>query len=89
MRDGELFFDITSITSEVKNIGGLHVHLANLFNGNMPLEESANHLINENWREYFQIMRPAIAQISDAVSVDRFKKIFNFIPARYFIDDLP
>ncbi|XP_065358846.1 protein takeout [Calliphora vicina] len=83
------FFDITGIKSSIKNIDRFHINFSNLFNGNVELEQSANAVFNQNWHELFEIMRPVIEETLDAIALDRYKKIFGYVPASYFFADLP
>ncbi|KAM7361046.1 protein takeout-like isoform 2-T2 [Cochliomyia hominivorax] len=83
------FFDVQSIQTAIKNVGNFQVHFDNLFNGNAELENSAYELFNENWRDIFEIMSPVLQQTLDALAIERFKKIFGYVPADYFLTDLP
>ncbi|XP_053953090.1 protein takeout-like [Anastrepha ludens] len=87
--DGEYFFDITSATARIDKVGNFKIHFSNLFGGNKELEESAHDLFNNNWREIFEIMRPAFGQTINTIVLDRYKKILKYVPASYFLDDLP
>lgn len=83
------FFDVTSIQSNINNIANFHIQFDNLFGGNKELEDSANAVFNENWRDLFDIMRPVLEEMLNAFTVERFKKIFAFVPADFFFTDLP
>uniref|UniRef100_A0A034WL18 Protein takeout n=1 Tax=Bactrocera dorsalis TaxID=27457 RepID=A0A034WL18_BACDO len=87
--DGQYFFDLTSASSRIDKLGNFKIHFTNLFHGNKDLEESAHDLFNNNWREIFEIMRPAFAQTINTIILNRYKKILSFVPANYFLDDLP
>ncbi|XP_023307738.2 protein takeout-like [Lucilia cuprina] len=86
--NGQKFFDVTGIQTSIKNIDNFHINFTNLFDGNKELEDSANDVFNQNWRELFEIMRPALEETLDAIALDRYKKIFSYIPAKYFIADI-
>ncbi|XP_075169603.1 uncharacterized protein LOC142241692 [Haematobia irritans] len=83
-----LFTDVEKLRVDVREIGGFQMHLDNIFNGQQVLEESANALINNNWRELYEVLKPSITATVQTIMSDRFKKIFAFVPATYFIEDL-
>ncbi|XP_059217615.1 uncharacterized protein LOC131994756 [Stomoxys calcitrans] len=87
--DGFTFADVEKLKVEVLDIGGFHIHMGNLFNGQKDLEDGANSLFNDNWRDFFEIMRPAISSSIEAVMNDRLKKLFAIIPVHYVIEDFP
>ncbi|XP_012156183.1 protein takeout [Ceratitis capitata] len=87
--DGQYFFDLISATSRIDKIGNFKIHFTNLFSGNRELENSAHELFNTNWREIFEIMRPAFGQTINTIVLNRYKKILSYVPANYFLDDLP
>lgn len=85
--DGLEFINVTAIKTEIVRIDKVRVHLSNLFAGNRELERSANDLFNDNWRVLFDVLRPVLTQTFDMVLLDRFTKIFNFVPAKYLFAD--
>ncbi|EDV92789.1 circadian clock-controlled protein daywake [Drosophila grimshawi] len=84
---GLTFMNVTAIKTDIARIDRVRVNLTNLFNGNKELESSANELFNENWRVLFEVLRPVLTQTFDAVLLDRFTKIFNYVPAKFFFAD--
>ncbi|XP_036325285.1 circadian clock-controlled protein daywake-like [Rhagoletis pomonella] len=87
--DGIYFLDIIAASSYIDKVGSFKIHFSNLFGDNKELEDSAHDLFNNNWRELFEIMRPAFAQTFNTILLDRYKKIMRYVPASYFLDDLP
>lgn len=85
--DGLAFMNVTAIKTEIVRIDKIRVNLTNLFGGNRELERSANDLFNDNWRVLFDVMRPVLTQTFDTILLDRFTKIFNFVPAKYLFAD--
>ncbi|XP_055904447.1 circadian clock-controlled protein daywake-like [Eupeodes corollae] len=85
---GNTFGNVSHCKVDFK-IGGLKLRLDNLFNGQTELEESMNNLLNENWMDFVEAMRPALNQMVEGILVDNMRKIFHFIPAKYFISDIP
>ncbi|XP_030370408.1 protein takeout-like [Scaptodrosophila lebanonensis] len=80
------FADVQGVNTNLK-IGGFKIRLENLFGGNKDLEDTAHVLFNENWRDFFELMRPTIEQTVDIVLLGRFKKTFEYVPANYFIEN--
>ncbi|KAH8358398.1 hypothetical protein KR093_000041, partial [Drosophila rubida] len=81
---GLTFMNVTAIKTDVSRVDNVRINLTNLFGGNKELENSANELFNENWRVLYDVLRPVLTQTFDTVLEDRFYKIFNYVPARYF-----
>jgi len=88
-QDGLVFCDVEDVKVDVKDIKNFHIYMENLFNGQKSLEESINALVNQNWRDYFEVMRDPIQQTIQTVLVDRFRKIFKYVPSTYFVADIP
>uniref|UniRef100_A0A1I8N7S0 Hemolymph juvenile hormone binding protein (JHBP) n=1 Tax=Musca domestica TaxID=7370 RepID=A0A1I8N7S0_MUSDO len=84
--DGVKFADVDKVLMNIK-VSGFHVQLDNLFNGQEVLEQTANNLFNDNWSELFEALRPSITETIRSVTEDRFKKVFAFLPVKYFIED--
>ncbi|XP_058982658.1 uncharacterized protein LOC131804191 [Musca domestica] len=85
--DGMKFTDIQKVRLDIE-VGGFHIDLENLFNGQKDLEQTANNLFNDSWKELFEALRPSITATIQTVLEDRYKKLFAYIPATYFIEDL-
>ncbi|KAM8704965.1 hypothetical protein ACLKA7_009426 [Drosophila subpalustris] len=85
--DGLNFMNITDIKTDIARIDKIRINLTNLFGGNQELERSANELFNENWRVLFDVLRPVLTQTFDTVLLDRFTKIFRFVPAKFLFQE--
>ncbi|XP_034486913.1 uncharacterized protein LOC117791308 [Drosophila innubila] len=81
------FADLQHVKTNIPEIGSFKVKLNNLFGGDKQLEETAHTIINENWRQFVDILRPAIEQAIEAVMSDRFTKLLNYLPATYLIEN--
>ncbi|KAH8306132.1 hypothetical protein KR018_002181 [Drosophila ironensis] len=82
-----IFADVQSVKVTFREIKQFRIKLDNLFGGNKDLEDTAHTLFNENWRSFYEVLRPAVEQTVAGVLLDRFKKTFNFVPATYLIKD--
>ncbi|KAH8267795.1 circadian clock-controlled protein daywake [Drosophila bipectinata] len=82
-----IFADVQSVKVSFREIKQFRIKLENLFGGNKDLEDTAHTLFNENWRDFYEVLRPAVEQTVSGVLLDRFKKTFNFVPATYLIKD--
>ncbi|KAH8417806.1 hypothetical protein KR222_006229, partial [Zaprionus bogoriensis] len=85
--DGLTFMNVSAIKTDIARIDRIRVNLSNLFGGNQELERSANELFNENWRVLFDVLRPVMTQTFDMVVMDRFTKIFNYVPAKFLFEE--
>ncbi|KAH8383772.1 hypothetical protein KR009_010408 [Drosophila setifemur] len=82
-----VFAEVQSVKVAFREIKQFRIKLENLFGGNKDLEDTAHTLFNENWRDFYEVLRPAVEQTVEGVLLDRFKKTFNFVPATYLIKD--
>ncbi|XP_065358859.1 uncharacterized protein LOC135953105 [Calliphora vicina] len=86
---GFTFTDVDQLQVDIADVGGFRIQLDNLFNGQKVLEDSTNALFNENWRDFYTILRPAILESVGVVMKDRLSKAYGYVPGNYFIEDLP
>ncbi|KAI9584814.1 hypothetical protein GQX74_006709 [Glossina fuscipes] len=88
-RDGYTFYNVTKVQNDI-NIGKLKAKFDNLFGGrNKDLERSILTSINENWREFFEVLRPSTTNVTNQITFDLLHKICLRIPAKYFLEDIP
>ncbi|XP_061397268.1 circadian clock-controlled protein daywake-like [Musca vetustissima] len=87
--DGLTFMDVDKLHAEIKEVGGFGIRLDNLFHGQKVLEESAHDVFNENWHEFYEILRPAIKSAVETILTERLSKIFANVPATFIIGELP
>lgn len=66
--------------------GGFSIHLSNLFNGDRILGDNMNLILNENWKEVLNDMRPSISSTVGQIIVTIINQIFELIPySQFFI----
>uniref|UniRef100_A0A0K8W0W5 Protein takeout n=1 Tax=Bactrocera latifrons TaxID=174628 RepID=A0A0K8W0W5_BACLA len=88
--EGDLVFsEILDLKAKIRNIGDFHIDVKNLFGGQHDIEDTANDLFNQNWRELYGTLAPTLEQTLELVLKDRFTKIYSFVPANFFITNLP
>ncbi|XP_055851380.1 circadian clock-controlled protein daywake-like [Episyrphus balteatus] len=87
-KGGNTFGNVSQCKLDFK-IGALKLNLDNLFNGQKELEDSMNTLLNENWMDFVDAMRPALTQMMEGIMEDNMRKVFHFVPAKFFIKDIP
>ncbi|KAH8286055.1 hypothetical protein KR054_001856 [Drosophila jambulina] len=87
-KGGFTFYNVTSLHVDFK-MDGLKSYFSNLFNGNKQLEDSTNKFFNDNWRMLADALYTVITQTIEDILLDVLKKIFHFIPANYFVSDIP
>ncbi|XP_039950131.1 circadian clock-controlled protein daywake-like [Bactrocera tryoni] len=83
------FADPRTVRSKIVEIGDFHLNLENFLDGNTELEGTINELLNALWRDVIEVLRPTLENAINAVALTRFKSVLNFIPANYFISDVP
>ncbi|XP_037811850.1 protein takeout-like [Lucilia sericata] len=86
---GLTFTDIDKLHLDIKDVGGFHVHFDNLFNGQKDLEDTTNAVFNDNWRDFYEVLRPAIREAVEFIMKDRLSKAYSYVPGNYFIADVP
>ncbi|XP_012155709.1 circadian clock-controlled protein isoform X2 [Ceratitis capitata] len=87
-KGGFTFYNVTNCRVDFK-IDGLKSYFSNLFNGNKQLEDSTNKFFNDNWRMLADALYTVITQTIEDILLDVLKKIFHYIPANFFINDIP
>ncbi|XP_037721022.1 circadian clock-controlled protein daywake isoform X1 [Drosophila subpulchrella] len=87
-KGGFTFYNVTSLHVDFK-MDGLKSYFSNLFNGNKQLEDSTNKFFNDNWRMLADALYTVITQTIEDILLDVLKKIFHFIPANFFVADIP
>ncbi|XP_055676969.1 protein takeout-like [Lutzomyia longipalpis] len=87
-RDGFTFYNVTGTRVEY-DISGLRLRFDNLFDGVKALEDSTNAYLNENWRPVNEGLKPVIAKTVEDILLRMMKKIFDNIPANFFVSDIP
>lgn len=58
----------------------MKIQLTNLFNGNQALADSMLQVLNENWRDLLQELRPAITFAFEEIVKSIANRIFNKVP---------
>lgn len=81
------FFDVQDVKVSMRKTGEFRIQLNNLFRGNEELENIANKLFNDSWRQVYEIIRPAVELAIEAVMLDRAKKTFDYVPIKYLISN--
>jgi len=58
----------------------LHIHLENLFKGDKTLGDNMNQFLNENWRDIFNELKPAVTYAVEEILKGIINRIFFKIP---------
>lgn len=88
-KDGFTFYNITGLSTEIE-IGNLKTRFDNLFGGNNEeVARTTNESFNQNWREFFESLRPLIQETVEQILFNILHKIFLIYPANFFIEDIP
>ncbi|XP_022213551.2 uncharacterized protein LOC111068373 [Drosophila obscura] len=88
-KGGFTFDNVTSIRVQLK-LSRVHTNLDNLFNGRSPeVERSTNQFFNDNWRDFYEALKPLIIETVENILFDVMSKVFHLIPANFFVEDMP
>ncbi|XP_073995535.1 protein takeout-like isoform X1 [Rhodnius prolixus] len=66
---------------------GLKINLSNLFNGDKLLSDNMNMILNANWREVLQDLKPSISDTVGQIIRITLNQIFDIIPYSQFFPD--
>lgn len=86
-RNGFHFYNITGVHVKF-TIGGLKLHMYNLFDGIKALEDSTNAYLNSNWRPVAESLSPILSKTIEDIMIDILRTVFDHIPADFFIADI-
>ncbi|XP_030370994.1 uncharacterized protein LOC115621474 [Scaptodrosophila lebanonensis] len=88
-KGGFTFDNVTSVRVQL-NMTRVRTHLDNLFNGrSKEVERSTNQFFNDNWRDFYEALKPLIYQTVESLLFNLMSKVFNLIPANFFVEDIP
>lgn len=88
-KGGFTFDNVTSVRVAL-NMTRVRTRFDNLFNGNSKeVERSTNEFFNENWRDFYEALKPIIVETVEGILFDLMHKVFNLIPANFFVEDIP
>lgn len=88
-KGGFTFYNVTGVQARL-NMSRIHSHLDNLFNGrSKEVEDSTNQFFNDNWRDFYEALKPLIIDTVQSTLKDVMSLVFNLIPANFFIEDIP
>lgn len=65
----------------------MYMNMENLFNGDKLLGDTTNQFMDENWRDLFNEIQPAILKAIDIMSFDIVKPIFDKVPYAELYDN--
>lgn len=88
-KGGFTFDNVTNVQVKL-NMTRVRTHLDNLFNGRSPeVERGTNQFFNDNWRDFYEALKPLIVDTVQNILQDIMGKVFHLIPASFFVEDIP
>ncbi|XP_033166167.1 protein takeout [Drosophila mauritiana] len=88
-KGGFTFDNVTSVQVQL-NLTKVRTYLDNLFNGrSKEVERSTNEFFNENWRDFYEALKPLIVETVENILYDVMSTVFHLIPANFFVEDIP
>jgi hypothetical protein len=67
------------------NVGGMRIHLDNLFNGNQVLGASLNMFLNQNSKDIIDELKSDLETGLANIFVDLWNTVFNKLPIKYWL----
>ncbi|KAH8311346.1 hypothetical protein KR044_005735 [Drosophila immigrans] len=88
-KGGFTFDNVTAVQVRL-NMTRVRTQLDNLFNGrSKEVERSTNQFFNDNWRDFYEALRPLIVDTVENILKDIMSAVFHLIPANFFVEDIP
>lgn len=72
---------------QIDNDCRMYMHMENLFNGDKLLGDTTNRFVDENWRDLFNELQPAIIKAVDVHNVAVVKPVFDKVPYAELYDN--
>ncbi|EDV30410.1 uncharacterized protein Dana_GF23275 [Drosophila ananassae] len=89
-KGGFTFDNVTSVRVQQLKLTKVRTYLDNLFNGrSKEVERSTNQFFNENWRDFYEALKPLIIETVENILYDVMSTVFHLIPANFFVEDIP
>ncbi|XP_052835252.1 uncharacterized protein LOC128251987 [Drosophila gunungcola] len=88
-KGGFTFDNVTAVRAQL-NLTKVRTYLDNLFNGrSKEVERSTNQFFNDNWRDFYEALKPLIVETVENILYDVMGTVFHLIPANFFVEDIP
>lgn len=78
-RDGEDYLHINKVNVNF-NTSRIHIKFDNLFNGDQVLTETTNSFLNDNWRDMYAELRPALQNTIATINRDMIQSVMDKFP---------
>ncbi|EEB19876.1 protein takeout precursor, putative [Pediculus humanus corporis] len=78
-KDGKVYMDLKSLELKLET-SRLHMNFENLLSENKEVGDNLNQFLNENWKEIFAEINPAITQALGTAFKEIATRLFNKIP---------
>lgn len=69
----------------IDKIGGMSLHISDLFRGLVVIESIADFLLNATWKPFLPFMKPIIEDLVSEAFTDIFNESFRHFPVNKFI----
>ncbi|WP_191113324.1 JHBP domain-containing protein, partial [Acinetobacter pittii] len=79
-RDNGLVYAVIGNSTFPFEVGGMTIHLENLFNGDKLLGGNMNRFLNENWKEILRDLKPALSKTLANLAKTILQNMSNLIP---------
>ncbi|GFG40539.1 hypothetical protein Cfor_02403 [Coptotermes formosanus] len=80
VKDETVYWDIKEFYLHIDTLKLFQVNFENLFNGDKELGDNTNKVLNENWKEFFEELRPILRDTFGGVFLQYTNQLFHKVP---------
>ncbi|KAI5715540.1 hypothetical protein M8J77_017892 [Diaphorina citri] len=86
--EGKTYFKTVKLEQQIQSIGKMVFNFGNLFNGNKEMSDMFNKLVNDNWQELFNQMKPSMQRNGEAIMLKLARRTQHILPYSEVFPDL-
>lgn len=79
-KNGKVHWNVVKFEVNIKSMDTFKVHFDDLFNGDEALSENTNKVLNDNWQQLWEELRPSFEQTFSAVFLQFANEVFSRVP---------
>ncbi|KAJ9593918.1 hypothetical protein L9F63_014632 [Diploptera punctata] len=79
-KDGENYWNFTTFDVIIKDLEKFEVNFENLFNGDKELGDNTNKVLNENWKTFWEELKPTFEETFGKIFLQISNQLFSRVP---------
>uniref|UniRef100_A0A0U4MTW2 Putative odorant-binding protein n=1 Tax=Reticulitermes speratus TaxID=60591 RepID=A0A0U4MTW2_9NEOP len=79
-KSGKVYWNVVNLEIDIKSMENFRVKFDNLFNGDKALGDSTNKVLNDNWKQFWEELKPSFEETFAAVFLQLAKAVFSRVP---------